>query len=105
MTRGTIKNKETGLEILGDVTDYDDYAFLIKIDGTSSRNTMSSKNWDFTPEAEPIKEGIYVSQGVTASCARIYKYREGTWRDAEGFDLPNQDVDASRMVRLVPKPE
>lgn len=105
MTRGTITNKQTGLEITGDITGYHpgDYAFHISIDGASTWNTMEAADWDYTPEPEPIKDGVYVPRNSNPGGGVIYKYRGGQWRDAHGYELNDQMVDVSGLVRLVPE--
>lgn len=103
MTRGTITNKKTGLKIRGDLTYRIGQVINFSIDGTSMLNTMDGSDWNFTPDPEPIKDGIYVRRNSNLAYCGIRKFREGYWRDAEGFTLSDQNVDVTEWVRLVPE--
>lgn len=103
MTHGTITNKKTGQTLTGDIRAIDDDAFLIVIDGTTTVNTMHSKDWDIALDAPPIKPGIYVPRSNFPENSVIRKYRHGAWRDADGYELADQNVDIARLVRLVPE--
>lgn len=106
MTRGTITNKQTGLEITGACEREWGSQIDFRIEGTRAFNIFSTDEWDFTPDPEPIKEGVYAPRREDPeqlAHLSIRKYRGGKWRDADGYALANQNVDVSRLVRLVPE--
>lgn len=105
MTRGTVTNKQTGLEITGEARPDTATSSWIdfQIDGTHSPNAFHKTEWDFTPEPEPIKDGVYTYRTAHPEDKIIRKYRNGQWRDADGYALANQNVDVSELVRLVPE--
>lgn len=105
MTRGTITNKQTGLEIAGTLRSRIEAPTFIdfQIDGASSVNYFRGADWDFTPEPESIKGGVYTYKTGRPEDLVILKYSDGGWCDADGYRLPNQNVVVSDMVRLVPE--
>jgi hypothetical protein len=103
MTRGTITNKQTGLEISGEQNQPDDVRMEFIIDGTTLTLEFLVSEWDFTPEPEPIKPGVYIYAELPPERAIIRKYYSGEWRDADGYTLISQDVNVSELVRLVPE--
>lgn len=103
MTRGTITNKQTGLEITGTMSGEKSGALAFNVEGTTGPVYLHAHEWDFTPEPEPIKDGVYAYTTARPEEVTIRKYRAGKWRDADGYELNDQKVDVSRLVRLVPE--
>lgn len=63
---GTISNRATGAELHGELSHPSLVGgrFLFAIDGTTEGNTFTHKDWTFTPDPEPVKDGYYLRDGM-----------------------------------------
>lgn len=65
---GTITNRETGAELHGEIICAALHSpakqFYFAIDGATGRNTFFCKDWTFTPDPEPVKDGYYLRNGI-----------------------------------------
>lgn len=107
MTRGTIVNKVTGLEVRGDLeSKYPARGnwFDFKIDGTSVSNSFEARNWDFIEDLPdlPTEYGLYQKADSQAPVEHEVTYRhvEGGWMNA----LDNRELTLLelRNLRTIP---
>lgn len=57
--RVTIKNKETGVTLVGEYREDGSYEFGIRLDGTSSSNFFRNRDWVIEEVPAPVKDGYY----------------------------------------------
>ena len=91
---GTIKNRETGAELHGKVTLSSDMdgRFYFAIDGATGSNTFFRKDWTFTPDPEPVKDGYYLRSGM------IYRI------NGEQVNLVNMQLPGDQVIESANRP-
>lgn len=107
MTRGTIVNKVTGLEIHGNLeSKYPARGgwFDFKIEGTSVSNSFENDDWDFNEDLPdlPTKYGLYQKADSQAPVEHevTYRHAEAGWMNA----LDNRELTLLelRILRTIP---